>query len=102
MIDNLLSVRDAACRLGIQPTTLYDWLSRADYGLFIVRGQQVSIAYYQGGQSGQGRIRIEASEVERLKDLMRVRSMRTPPRRPAIRRDKFPGIHVQLGRPNQG
>ena len=101
MDGELLSTREAAHRLGIASTTLYDWLGQSDRGLFAIRGMQVTINYYQGGQRGQGRIRIESTEIERLKDLMRVKQLRVVPRLPLIRRDSYPGIHVKLGRPSQ-
>ncbi len=58
----LLTAKDAAQLLGIQANSLYDWLSRSDAGEFVVRGQSVTIDYFQGGPQGQGRIRIEARE----------------------------------------
>ena len=101
MSDELFSAQEAARRLGVSVTTLYDWLGQSDRGLFLIRGQSVTIHYFQGGPRGQGRIRIEAAEIERLKELMRVRHRLAPPRRPAIRRDAFPGITVKLGRPDR-
>jgi hypothetical protein len=100
MSDELLSSREAARRLGITVTTLYDWLGQSDRRLLVIRGQRVSINYLQGGPQGQGRIRIEAAEVERLKNLMRVRSEPHVLRRPPIPQDIFPGITVPLGRPD--
>ena len=81
--------------------SLYDWLGRSDRGLLVLRGRPVTIAYLQGGPQGQGRIHIEASEVERLKDLLRVRPQTHTPRRRPVRRDRFPGITVPLGRPDR-
>lgn len=101
MADNLLDAREAAQRIGISRTTLYDWLAQSDVGEFVIRGQNVSINYLQGGRNGQGRIQIEAGEIERLKDLMRVRPRRVVTRRPPIRRDSFPGITVPLGHPDR-
>ncbi|MBL8798492.1 MAG: hypothetical protein JNM56_31645 [Planctomycetia bacterium] len=66
-------------------TTLSDCLGQSDWGLLVIRGQPVTIDYLQGGAQGQGRIRIEAGEVERLKYLMRVWPHRVLPRRPPIR-----------------
>jgi hypothetical protein len=97
--DELLPPREAARRLGITVTTLYDWLGRSDRGMLIVRGRSVSVNYLQGGPRGQGRIRIEVSEIERLKDLMRVRPEPIRVRRPPLQLDRFPGITVPLGRP---
>jgi hypothetical protein len=100
MPDDLLTTREAARRLGLSTASLYDWLAQSNAGNLLIRGQPVTIDYLQGGAKGQGRIRIEAKEIERLKDLMRVR-----PRPPAARRmptpsNHFPGITVKLGRPS--
>lgn len=94
----LLSVQQAAARLGVQPATLYDWLGQSDHGLFVLRGSPATIAYYQGGPHGQGRIRILAVEVERLLELMRVRPCTKVARRNPQPKT-FPGIDVPLGRP---
>src|SRR5262245_25790660 len=99
MADELLTPREAARRLGVSVTTLYDWLGRSDRGLLVIRGRPVTVNYFQGGPRGQGRIRVEASEVERLRDLLRVRPQPVPARQPPIRRDQYPGITVPLGRP---
>ncbi len=45
MSDDLLNPREAAQRLGITVTTLYDWLSQSDYGLLKIRGEQVTVDY---------------------------------------------------------
>ncbi|MBW3598413.1 MAG: DNA-binding protein [Planctomycetes bacterium] len=86
--------------MGVSVTTLYEWLGNSDRGLLVIRGRRVSIDYLQGGPQGQGRIRIELTEVERIKELMRVRAQPSPPRRPPVRRNTFPGITVKLGRPD--
>jgi hypothetical protein len=99
MPDDLLSAKEAAQRLAIAPATLYSWLGLSDCGLLVIRGQLVTIRYYQGGPSGQGRIRIEPCEVERIKELMRVVPQKAIPRRLQQRCDQFPGITVPLGRP---
>jgi predicted site-specific integrase-resolvase len=96
---DLLTPFEAAQRLGITVTTLYDWLGQSDRGLLMVRGQTVTIDYFQGGAKGQGRIRIEEAEVERIKELMRVRPRCSPSRRPPVRPGTFPGISVPLGLP---
>ena len=101
MPEELLTVRQAAGRLGLSPATLYDWLGRSDRGLLVIRGIPVTIDYYQSGPAGQGRIRIERREVERVRELMRVRPRPAVPRRPPLRRDAFPGITVPLGRPDR-
>ena len=40
MADELLTVQQAARRIGLTATTLYDWLGRSDRGLLVVRGCQ--------------------------------------------------------------
>jgi hypothetical protein len=100
LVEDLLSVKEAARRLGLSVVSLYDWLGQSDRGLLVIRGQSVTIGYFQGGPQGQGRIRIESSEVERIKELMRVHPQRLELRRPRSCLDTFPGITVKLGRPN--
>lgn len=95
----LLATGQAAARLGISVTSFYDWLGLSDRGLLMIRGQKVTIDYFQGGPRGQGRIRIEAAEIDRLHELMRVRPREAHLRRPPIKRQTFPGITVPLGRP---
>ena len=95
----LLSACEAARRLGITVTTLYDWLGRSRIGELEIRGRRVTISYLQGGARGQGRIRIEAHEVERVRELMRVAPIVPPPRRMPLRQHSFPHINVPLGRP---
>jgi hypothetical protein len=99
MAEELLSAQEAARRLGMAVTTLYDWLGKSNRGLLVVRGARVTVSYLQGGPQGQGRIKLTAGEVERLKDLMRVRPQRPAPRQPPVRSHQFPGITVPLGRP---
>lgn len=99
MSDELLPAQEAARRLGISVASLYDWLAQSDQGQFVLRGQPVTVDYLQGGPKGQGRIRIEAGEVERLKELQRVRPRPVRQRRPPKRRDCYPGIYVELGTP---
>jgi hypothetical protein len=99
MYEEILSTTEAARRLGISRASLYDWLSQSNAGQFVLRGQPVRIDYFQGGASGQGRIMIEAREIERLKEMMRVRPRSTPQRQPPVRQAQFPGISVKLGRP---
>jgi hypothetical protein len=100
MAEPLLPPAEVACRLGVTVATLYDWLGRSDRGLLVIRGRAVTVDYLQGGPRGQGRIRMEAREVERLKDLMRVRPAPAPPRREPVGPSAgFPGITVPLGRP---
>jgi len=78
---------------------MYQWLADSDTGTLVIRGQPVTIDYLQGGPKGQGRIKIEAREVERLKELMRVRPRPPWQRRPATKRRHYPGITVELGNP---
>jgi len=99
MPDELLSTMDAARRLGISRASLYDWLNRSDAGTLILQGQPVTIDYFQTGAKGQGRIKIEAREIERLKELMRVHPRPSRPRPPAIPPRVYPGITVKLGYP---
>jgi len=101
MSEGLLSTREAARRLGITVTTLYDWLGQSSQGVLVIRGQRVTINYFQGGPQGQGRIRIEADEIERLRNVMRVLPKPVVPRRPPVRQETFPGITVPLGRPDR-
>ena len=100
MSEDLLSSREAARRLGISTASLYDWLSQSNAGRFMLRGQPVTIDYLQGGAAGQGRIKIEAREVQRLKELMRVRPRPLTARRSPTPPNHFPGITVKLGRPD--
>ena len=99
MADELLSTADAARRLGISRASLYAWLGESDAGSFLLRGQPVTIQYFQSGARGQGRINIEAREVDRLRDLMRVQPSPQPARRLPVQHAHFPGITVKLGRP---
>jgi hypothetical protein len=97
--EEMLNPREAAHRLGVTRTTLYDWLGRSRRGLFVLRGRPVTMEFFQGGAMGQGRIRIAAREIDRLKELMRVPVEPARTRRPPVRRDRFPGITTPLGRP---
>ena len=99
MAPELLSAKEASRRLALSTTTFYGWLSQSDSGTLSIRGQPVTIEYLQGGPKGQGRIKIEAHEVERLKDLMRVRPRPARQRRPPTQRHYYPGITVDLGAP---
>ena len=97
--DQLLTASEASRRLGVTTTCLYDWLGQSDRGLLVIRGRPVTVNYLQGGPRGQGRIRIEAAEVDRVRELMRVVPQAYVPRRPPVRTVNFPGITVPLGRP---
>jgi len=97
--EEMLTPQEAASRLGITTTTLYDWLGQSRRGLFVLRGRQVTVEFFQTGAKGQGRIRIMAREIDRLKELMRVSVEPTRNRRSPVRNNQFPGITVPLGRP---
>ena len=99
MSRELLSSQEAARRLGISPTTLYDWLAQSNAGTFMLRGQPVTIRYYQTGRRGQGRIKIECQEVERLLALMRVSPTSTQIRRPPSKKASLNHITTRLARP---
>jgi hypothetical protein len=99
MPEDLLTAAEAAHRLGVTVTTLYDWLGQSDRGLLVIRGRPVTIGYFQGGPRGQGHIRIESFEVARVRELMRVHPTPLRPRRPPARPVSYPGITVPLGRP---
>ena len=73
---DLLSAQESARRLGISVSSFYDWLNQSDRGEFAIRGEPVTIDYFQTGRKGQGRILLESDEVQRLKDLFRVRRAR--------------------------
>lgn len=98
---NLLTSQQAAESLGISVLTLYDWLGQSDAGEFEIRGEPVTIEYYQGGRKGQGRIRIEDSEIRRLLSFMK--STPKPQRRrqaPNKKSTPFRHITTKLGRPD--
>ena len=99
MANELLSTTDAAQQLGISTASLYGWLAQSNAGAFMIRGRPVTIGYLQGGAKGQGRIKIEPKEILRLQDLMRVTPSPARRRRPPARRETYPGITVDLGRP---
>ena len=100
MAEDLLRTSEAAQRLGVSTSRFYEWLGLSDRGQFVIRGQPVTINYFQGGAKGQGRIRITTTEVDRLVELSRVRPSSSVVRRPSASVLLFPGITVELGRPN--
>ncbi len=96
----LLNTKDASQKLGLSVCTLYSWVAASKAGNFAIRGQQVVIEHYQGGQRGQGRIMIPAREVDRLLDLMRVTLKPTPSRQVPTRKPPLQHITAPLGRPD--
>lgn len=100
MAHELLTTAEAAKRLGISRASLYAWLGESTVGSFQLQGSPVTIQYFQTGARGQGRIKIEAGEVERLRELMLVKQRSQILRRTPIQQSHFPGITVKLGRPN--
>ena len=100
MASELLNSAGAAKDLGISVATLYEWLARSRTNEFLVRGRTFSINYFQGGSRGQGRIQIEASEIARLKEAMRVHPQQVPKRRQPAKQQQYPGITVPLGCPD--
>ena len=94
-----LSSNHTAKRLGISRTTLYDWLSQSDSGCFVICGVPVSINYYQTGRRGQGRIQIEAAEIERLLSLMKVSPNPKQLLRTTRKKASLTHITATLGRP---
>ena len=98
---NLLSSKQAADMLGVSVLTLYGWLGLSDTGEFDIRGEPVTIEYYQGGRKGQGRIRVEESEVLRLLSLMRSTPKPQHKRQtPMKKSEPFRHITTKLGRPD--
>jgi hypothetical protein len=100
MSNELLTAAEAARRLGIRVTTLYDWLGQSDHGLLRIRGAPFTIDYLQSGPRGQGKIGIDVVEVERIKLAMRAVPLRRVERRLFMQSRIYPGITVPLGRPN--
>ncbi|MCD0462482.1 DNA-binding protein [Roseiconus lacunae] len=100
MSDELLDSETASKRLGVSTLTLYGWLSASDAGEFQIRGQAVTIDYFQSGRRGQGRIRISKNEVNRLLELMRVRPKSHRRRNRPTRKQARQHITSSLGRPD--
>lgn len=90
----------AARRLGISVSTLYGWLRQSNAGVFEIRGQQVTIAHYQTGGRGQGRIRIDSGEIDRLLSLMRVSPQPNAPRKRPTKKPGLRHITAKLGHPD--
>jgi hypothetical protein len=99
MSSELLSSEQAARRLGISVLTLYDWLAQSDAGQLEIRGRPVTIDYFQGGRRGQGRIKIDKQEIDRLLSLMRVLPNAKPARQQPQKRSTLQHITTKLGRP---
>jgi hypothetical protein len=100
MTDELLSSSEAAARLGIAAATFYGWLSQSDAGDFVIRGEAVTIHYFQGGRKGQGRIKIAAAEVDRLLAMMAVSPRPTPKRQSPRPKSSMQHITATPGRPD--
>ena len=98
--EQFLSAQEAARRLGVTTTCLYDWFSQSRAGLLVLRSRPFTIEYFQTGRQGQGRIRIAAGEVERIREALRVITRPVLQRRRPTGPSSFPGIHVPLGRPH--
>lgn len=99
--DDFLTAAEAARRLGVSRPTFYNWLALSDYGLLVIRGRCVTVDYYQAGRQGHGKILIAPSEVERLKELMRVQPTVVRERREPVPRATFQHITVPLGHPDR-
>ncbi len=101
-MDVRYSTNDAARMLGISRATLYERLSLSDAGQFVLRGQEITIDYLQGGARGQGRIRIPEREINRLLQLSRVSPASTKSGRRSIRQrgPTLRHITTRPGRPN--
>ena len=99
MATRLLTAKDAAAALGISVLTLYDWLYQSDMGKFNIRGQPVTIDYYQGGRRGQGRIKIDVQETQRLLSMMRVSPKVPGTRKQPTKKSTLQHISTRLGRP---
>jgi hypothetical protein len=99
--EELLTAAETARRLGVTRATIYDWLGLSRRNLLEIHGRRVTIEFFQTGAKGQGRIRLEAMEVVRIKELLRVKPTTMLERRPPTRRQSFPHITVPLGRPDR-
>jgi hypothetical protein len=99
MLNKTFSTVEASNYLGIRVSTLYDWLGQSDAGTFTIRGQNVTIEYFQGGARGQGRIRIKQIELDRLIELMKVRPMQRHTRQAPRPKTATRHITAKLGRP---
>lgn len=99
MISERLSSDEAAKRLGISRATLYEWLSQSDSGSFVIRCTSVTINYYQSGRRGQGRIQIDAEEIEKLLLLMKVSPNPKQRLRSTRKKPSLTHITTTLGRP---
>lgn len=99
MKTTLIPSANAADLLGIAVQTLYEWLSQSDAGEFQIRGQKVTIDYFQGGSRGQGRIRLSEAEINRLIQLMRVQPKPILQRRTQTSKRTLQHITTRLGRP---
>ncbi len=100
MPPKLLTTEDAAQMLGIATGTLYAWLSQSDSGAFTIRGQSLTIAYFQGGRRGQGRIRIAENEILRILATMQVTPKGAREPKGTNKTLELTHITTKLGRPD--
>jgi len=100
MVHQLLNSKEAAESLGVSVLTLYDWLTQSDRGAFMIRGEKVTIDYFQGGRNGQGRIKVAVDEIDRLIALMRVKAKPEHVRKRPAKIRELPHINVPLGLPD--
>lgn len=100
MPSELLSAVQAARRLGISVLTLYGWLRQSNAGVFEICGQNVTIVHYQTGPRGQGRIRIECEEIDRLLSIMRVSPKPVAFQKKPAKKRALQHITAKLGRPD--
>jgi hypothetical protein len=101
MPEDFLTAAESASRLGVTRATMYAWLGLSRRNLLEIRGQRVTIEFFQTGAKGQGRIRLDAREVERIREFLRVKPTAAPERRPSVPRRTFPHISVPLGHPHR-
>ena len=101
-MDGFVRAKQAAELLGISTTTLYAWLGLSDRGLLVIQEASVTVDYLQSGPHGQGTIWISRTEINRLRELMRVRPNCLPLRScPKPKPEsKYQHITAQLGRPD--
>ena len=100
MPSDLLNAREAAQRLGISVHTLYGWLSASSKGRLEIHNRPLSINYFQTGRRGQGRIKIESQEIDRLLLLMQPKPESTARRKRSKAAPALQHITTPLERPD--